>query len=260
LGGGSDQIVTVYDLIPLREEGLLRSMRPDHRWAYGRYLRQIKSAQRVIAISRTTADDVVGRLGVSPDRVDVVYPVVAAPGRRERQPSHDPIFLLLGALDPHKRPELAVRALARFRDRHGAGHLRVIGPAYGEQLEPVRREINRLGVGAHVTCEGRVGDLELEAAFATATALITTSRIEGFGLPPVEALIRGVPVIAVETDAARETIGGYARLVSDEPEAIADAMGQLEPVDVAVSERLAARFSTAAATRALHGIYAKVLD
>jgi glycosyltransferase involved in cell wall biosynthesis len=96
--------------------------------------------------------------------------------------------------------------------------------------------------------------------YASAAALLWTSRHEGFGLPPVEAAIRGVPVIAVETRAAVETLGGIATIVPPDSDAIAGAM--VDPVvpTAQALEVLVGRFSPASVAQSLAHCYGKVLD
>ena len=111
-----------------------------------------------------------------------------------------------------------------------------------------------------MSLEGRVSDDALDAAFATATALLSTSRIEGFGLPGVEAVLRSVPVIAVDTAAARETVGSAAILVPSDAGAIAEAMAAPALLPDADRKIMAARFTRQAAAVALWAAYEQVLD
>jgi glycosyltransferase involved in cell wall biosynthesis len=259
------QVVTAYDLIPLREPGMLGSWQPHHRHAYRLYLDQLKRADVIVAISKATAEDLSERLGIPANRISIVYPVVRTPLAATRAsgvglaPGAEPTFLFVGAFDSHKQPELAIAALAEFRKVHAAGRLRFIGPSRSEQQTQLRRQAEGLGAAESVSFEGRVSDDELDAAFATATALVSTSRIEGFGLPGVEAAMRGVPVIAVDTAAARETVGSVAILVPSDAGAIAEAMAAPTPVSEQARAALAARFSSQAAAAALWEAYAQVL-
>ena len=124
-------IATVYDLIPLRDPAVMRRLRPHRRIPYRIYLRNARKAGLVIAISETTALEVEEVLGVPAERVRVVYPAVvqlATPvatkaSRREGEPA----FLFVGVPDPHKRPDLAIDALAAFRRTNHAGRLSFIG-------------------------------------------------------------------------------------------------------------------------------------
>jgi len=252
-------IVTVYDLIPLREPEMLASWRFDYRAGYAAYIRQIKSASRVMAISSATAADVHERLGVEPGLIDVVYPLVEPPSVIHRMVLPTPTFLVVGALDRHKQPDLALEALSRFRAIAGPGRLRFIGPAPSAEVDRLRVVASGLGVGDSVSFEGRVPDDALEEAYAGAAALLSTSRLEGFGLPPVEAILRGVPVIAVDTAAARETLAESAVIVPADADAIAVAMTR--PRQPSPDEALAmrARFSRVEVARSLAQCYERAL-
>ena len=256
---GVRQIVTAYDLIPLHEPGMLDSWQPHHRHAYRVYLDQLRHADAIVAISATTADDVSAQLGIDPARISIVYPLVQAPAVVERAPAAEPTFLFLGALDSHKQPGLAVAALAEFRRVHGAGKLTFIGPSGPESRARLEQLAAAAGVADQVGFLGRVSDDQLDAEFAAATALLCTSRIEGFGLPGVEALLRGVPVIAVDTPAARETVGSAATLVESSAEAIAGAMATPMPVADVTRQALTARFSLRATADSLWAVYERTL-
>jgi glycosyltransferase involved in cell wall biosynthesis len=257
------QVVTAYDLIPLRETEMLASWQPHQRYAYRAYLDQVRRADVVVAISQATADDVSERLGVSPNRIAIVAPVVVPPERPSPQPARDPAgeatFLFVGALDPHKQPDLAVKALARFRADHGAGRLRFIGPSSDSQKAALRDLAATLGIPGFIEFDGRISDGDLDSAYASATALLSTSRIEGFGLPPVEAVLRGVPVISVDIPSARETVGETATLVPSSADAIAAAMAApTSPTPEAIA-RIRDRYSRSSAAGALWAAYSRLL-
>jgi glycosyltransferase involved in cell wall biosynthesis len=253
-------LVTVYDLIPLQEPAMLKSWRPDHQFIYRLYLRQVRQARRVLAISKTTAEGLMERLGIAPDRIDIVYPVIVEPPPGNRVQPSEPTFLVVGALDQHKQPELALQAFARFRANHNEGRLRLIGPADERAVHALRALAARLGINDAMTVEGRISDAQLEAAYRSATALIASSRVEGFGLPAVEAVVRSLPVVAVDMPAARETLGGTATLVPADADAIAEAMATPTQPAAGVVVGVAARFSAASAASALALSYRNLLD
>jgi glycosyltransferase involved in cell wall biosynthesis len=258
-GSAMSSIVTVYDLIPLHERAILQSWRLDHQLIYRWYVRQVKSASRILAISRSTSEDLQERFGIEPDRIDVVYPLMATPGSIRRTEPHEPTFLCVGALDVHKQPELAMRAFGHFHTRFGSGRLRYIGPSDPVQQRRLSDLAARLGITRSVSFEGRVSDEDLETAYGTATALVSTSRIEGFGLPPVEAVLRGVPVVAVRTPAAMETLDGVAAIVPADPEAIAEAMAHpVIPPETAVGA-IRERHSIDSVARSLADSYRRIL-
>lgn len=238
---------------------MMASWRPHDRFIYRRYLKQLTDADFIIAISTATADDLVEHLDITRDRINIVYPVVRAGPPLPRAGASEPTFLCVGALDMHKQPELAVQALASFRRSQGAGRLRFIGPSSPGERADLIRLAEQLDVAAYVRIEGRIPDQDLDAAFASATALLATSRVEGFGLPAVEAVFRGVPVIAVDIAATRETLNGAATLTAADPDAIASAMTAPRSPDAAIIDALRDRFSAKAAGEALWTVYQQAL-
>lgn len=253
--------VTLYDLIPLADPAVWRGIRPHRRAIYRAYLASARSADRVVAISKAAAAEVVYRLGLPADRIDVVYPVVRPPGEASRRlPATEPVFLFVGVPEPHKRPDLAIQALARYRDQTGAGRLRFIGPAAAVHKAHVKRLATDAGVAQFIGLDGSIPEGALEAAYGSAAAILAVSRFEGFGLPPVEAAIRGVPVIAVDTAVARETLGMAASFVPADADALAEAMSRCEPPAPSAVVALADRYSPSAVAGALQRSYEALLD
>jgi glycosyltransferase involved in cell wall biosynthesis len=118
----------------------------------------------------------------------------------------------------------------------------------------------RLGITRSISFEGLLPDEDLETAYRTSSALVWTSRMEGFGLPPVEAVLRGLPVVAVRTPAATETLEGVAAIVPADPDAIAEAMAHpIIPAESAVSA-LRERCSINSVARSLADAYRRILD
>jgi glycosyltransferase involved in cell wall biosynthesis len=259
LPGKIRRIITVYDLIPLREPAVMASWRPHDRFFYRWYLKDILGSDSIVAISMATADDLVSLLGADRNRIHVVYPAVRQGLPVVRTASSEPTFLWVGALEVHKQPELAVRALAAYRAIHRAGRLRFIGPSSASERLTLLNLAQTLGVADYVSLEGRIPDEDLDLAFASAAALLATSRVEGFGLPAVEAVLRGIPVIAVQTAAALETLTGAATFTSSDPDAIAAAMISPRSPDADVVSVLRDRFSVRAAGEALWPVYEQLL-
>jgi glycosyltransferase involved in cell wall biosynthesis len=177
-----------------------------------------------------------------------------------RRPAREPTFLFVGVPEEHKQPRLAVAALAAYRARHGQGRLRFVGPLFNGHRELLEDAARHHGVADAVQVEGRVPAAELEAAWSGATAQLAESRLEGFGLPPVEAALRGVPVVAHDTPIARETLGDVATFVTPEPEALADAMEQASPPSAATRVRLAEQYSPGTVAAALSRAYDRLLE
>lgn len=251
--------VMAYDLIPL-EVNTDDGARLHRRLIYRAYLRALQKADRVTAISVTTAAAVSERLGIDVGKVDVIYPVVTAPGAGPAwERPEEASFLFIGVPDRHKQPELAIRALAAYRRRHNAGRLRFIGPLAPRHVERLQALIRMERLTGAVTVEGAVDAAALELAYRSATALLAVSRVEGFGLPPVEAALRGVPVIALDTPIARETVDVTARFVPADPDVIAEAMERPDPPSEPARAILAERYSVSAAARSLVASYMSLL-
>lgn len=260
-------LVTLYDLTPMRDPATWDSWRVRHRVVYRAYLRSLRRASVIVAISETAAEDAVCVLGIPRDRIEVVYPVIpAAAGLAahsrpapDPDPGEPPEYLWVGALEAHKQPDLAVRALQRLHAHGHPARLRFVGPSAVPRREELEALATRLGVQDAVTFAGRISDHALEQSYARATAVLTTSRFEGFGLPGVEAAIRGAPVIAVRIPASEEALGGAGQLVDADPDAIAEAMAAPRTPSEADRRALAWRHSPEAVARSLATAYARAV-
>ena len=254
-------IATVYDLIPLRDAAVMHRIRLHRRIPYRIYLRGVRKAGLVIAISETTALEVEEVLGVPPERVRVVYPAVVplATPTAAKPPGRDsePDFLFVGVPAPHKRPDLAIDALAAFRRINHAGRLTFVGFHPGRDRARLVARARTASVADAVVFRDLVSDRQLAELYRSST-LMALSRIEGFGLPPVEALLAGGRVIAAREPIYEEVLGDAACYAAEaSPDAIAEAMliaTQTTP-PIAARRRLETRFSRRATADALLGAY-----
>lgn len=217
-------------------------------------------AARVLTVSEWAKADLVERYGLAPDRVVVtpngVDDDLSPTGPRERRP---PYVLFVGGLQRRKDPVTAVRALARLDPEL---HLVIVGPDRGEGRE-VRRVVDELGLGARVEVLHYVERDRLVELYRGAVALVFPSRYEGFGLPVLEAMACGTPVVAARATSLPEVVGDAGILVDPaDPEALAEGVGRA----VADADRLVAagverasgfRWSVTAARAA--AVYAEVL-
>lgn len=213
------KVVSCHDLIPLVEPRVYRH--PFSRW-WGRYLylltvRPLAQADRVIACSHATAQDVQRHLGVPSEKLQVVYPGVDADffaplpeAERERLReamgfhTEDLVVLHVGSNAPYKNVETVWQVVAYLRE---GGH-RVRWVKVGEPLPPRwRREIGRLGMAECVREEPQVGEERLLQLYQVSDVLLFPSWREGFGLPVLEALACGTPAVIAETPALREWAG-----------------------------------------------------
>ncbi len=168
--------------------------------------RAARSAQRVICVSGYTAADVVRRYGVDEARVRVIPNAPSLPIGDEPVPNDGPYLLAVGDLRPKKNLMRLVQAFRVLR-REGLEHRLVLaGLDSGAEAERVREAAD----GEPVRLTGYLSDVRLDALMRGADALIHPSLYEGFGLVIVEAMARGVPVVAARATALPETGGAAA--------------------------------------------------
>ena len=234
LWGRFRRVVTVHDLIyarfpdahaGLRDKGM-RVLVPA----------AVRRSQRVIADSHSTRDDLVALLGIAPERVDVV-PLGLGAVQRE-QPLEERelrarlalgerrVVLSLSAKRPHKNLLALIGALARIAPDERP-LLVLPGYATAHELE-LRAHASTLGVAEDVRFHAWVSSAELEGLWAIARAFVFPSLYEGFGLPVLEAMARGVPVACSNASSLPEVAGDAALLFDPRDEAaIATAISRL---------------------------------
>jgi glycosyltransferase involved in cell wall biosynthesis len=170
--------------------------------------------------------------------------------------------LFVGVPDLHKRPDLAVAGFARFRAAHHDGRLTFVGYQPEAIRQWLRDESEALEVARAVEFADRVDDGTLADMHASGVVL-SLSRHEGFGLPPVEALLTGGQTVAVPGAIYDEVLGDAGvRAESDHPDAIAQAMllaCETRP-NSATLERLRTRYSPRAARVALTAVCDEALE
>ena len=220
LWGRFRRVVTVHDLIyarfpeahsGIRDKGM-RLLVPA----------AARRSDRVIAISESTRNDLVDLLGIDPRRIDVIPNGLGAVRRSE--PLTEPevrrrfglgerrVVLSLSAKRPHKNLELLIDALAQIpRERRPL----LVLPGYPTPYEArLRERVAAAGLQHDVLLLGWIGGSELEGLWEVAEAFVFPSLYEGFGLPVLEAMARGVPV-AVSNASSLPEVAGDAALLFD---------------------------------------------
>jgi len=244
---GCPRVTTCHDLIPLRFPDRYLHALDGYRPGRERLdFRRYHSAEHVIAVSETTANDLTTLLGVPSSKITVVYngvdlqrwssePVHGDAEVRERYGLSESSYVLcVGAADWRKNHDRMLAALAEVRRRMPDSPV-VLGWAaqldLATQLE-LKRSAFEHGVGSAFRFLGYVSDQELAALYRGALAQLFVSRAEGFGYPVVEAMACGCPVITSDRSSLAEVAGDAAvQLEPENSSAIADAILQLAQND-----------------------------
>ena len=179
------------------------------------------------------------------------------PATLARWQGDGPLVLAVGQLLPHKRPDLVVEAVARLRaGRFPSARLALVGHARLPALvDGLHRQLAAAGLGRDALV-GVVDDAQLAALYARADVFVSASEHEGLGIPPLEALAAGVPVVARGAGALPEVLGDAAVLV--DPDAGAAGLGGALAQLLAEPERRASL--AAAASGVLAGLDPDRLD
>ena len=258
-------VVTCFDLIPACfPEYLSGAGRAPEALAYRHFLRRLRQARLVLAPSHETADDLRRLARVDPGRIRVI-PLAAPPSPPPvGAPPPGPYVLVTGAIEPHKNAALAVEAIGRAAP---GVRLLMAGPWSARRAQRLRERAERAGARERVAWLGLVDGGRLAALRAGAAAVLVPSRKEGFGLPVLEAMRAGVPVLASDTPALREVGGAAARyLPSDDPSAWAAAIDALAGDAAerarwgALGRARAAEFSWGATARAVVDAYREAAE
>jgi alpha-1,3-rhamnosyl/mannosyltransferase len=221
---GVPTVLTVYDLIPiLFPEQSSRRARLMARWANHLALR---AARTVLAISEATRRDYIHHLGVQPDKI-VTVPLAAdfgsqgagvrsqGSGVSDHAPRTTQYILYLGSNKPHKNLVRLVEAwgIVATRFPHSAARL-VIAGAWDPRYPEARQRVEALGLVDEVAFLGPVAEADLPALYRGARLFVFPSLYEGFGLPVLEAMACGTPVICSNTSSLPEVAGDAALLVA----------------------------------------------
>jgi glycosyltransferase involved in cell wall biosynthesis len=267
---GIPSVVTFADLIAERQPELFPVF---DRWSYRwRYRWSARHANAIVAISARTRDDLVELYGIDPARITIIPPVRDPAFAEAVGPSHrasvlakyslpDNFVLSVGTLEPRKNH----RVLLQAADDRALPPLVLVGRD-GGSLNALRASVADRHLEDRVRILTGVASADLPAIVQAAAVFLYPSRIEGFGMPIVEALSAGVPVLAASGGHLDEAGGpGSAYLSPDDPAAWAAAIaGVLGNADRAESMRVAGRahaqrFDGRVLAAQLEGVYDAVL-
>ena len=208
------------------------------RWSYRwRYRWSARHADAIVAISAQTRDDLVECYGIDAARITVVPPArdaafgIMAPNTeralvRAKYALPSEFVLSVGTLEPRKNHDVLLRSLANIRPAQ-APPLVLVGRD-GGSMSALEATIRRLGLGERVVVRTDVSTPDLPALMQCASLFLYPSRVEGFGMPIVEALSAGVPVVATRGGCLVEAGGPGSRYVGgDDVDGWATAITEL---------------------------------
>jgi glycosyltransferase involved in cell wall biosynthesis len=275
-------VVTVLDIIPylIRDRPDLRPFgHPLDAMFYRLALAGLRRADALIAISEYTRRTLIDTLHVPPERVhtvplavdhEVFKPVAVGADfdRRYGLPGEGQVVLYVGSDDPRKDLRSLLRAFALARARRPGAALVLAGP---RQFPGARESLvalaAELGIADQVRFLGAVPDHDLARLYCRSDVLVLPSLYEGFGLPPLEAMACGTPVICASTSSLPEVVGDAGRLVPpSRPDELADGIVDLlsdQAKRAELSDRgraRAAAFTWRRVAAATHAVYRTVVS
>ncbi|MCB1057776.1 MAG: glycosyltransferase family 4 protein [Acidobacteria bacterium] len=236
-------VVTIHDIIHLLYPEYLPS-RFAFFYAQQMIRRSLTRGDRIVAVSQNTKTDLMEYFGVGGRKIQVIYNGVDD-AFRERLPAEDlertlknlglprSYLLFVGNPKPHKNLDNVLKAYAKaLRLNDFEAPLVFVGDRGGREFK-IRQRAEQLGIANRLLLLGHVAQEALPAVYQGATLFLYPTLYEGFGLPVVEAMASGVPVITSDNSALKEVAEGYAHLVNPldvdaMAEAIAHCMGDEE--------------------------------
>ena len=230
-------VTTVHDIIPL----MLSEYRGSAwmRMYTALATQGVTRSAELVAVSDHTRDDLIDVLGINAQRISTIYEAVdpiyqpqsaaAIQAVRDKYTLLQPFFYYIGGFDARKNLPLLLRAFGRVHRRYPQSIQLVIGgqrPQHSSTLYPALDQIILdEDLASSVVFTGRVSSAENAALYAGAEAFVWPSRYEGFGLPPLEAMASGAPVLAANSSSIPEIVGtGGMLLPPNDTEAWAMSM------------------------------------
>ena len=229
----SPVVVTLHDLSFYLYPELFRPFQRNYLRKFTRLT--VRRAAGVIAVSESTRTDAIRILGVPPERITVIHngvddemrplPADQVSAFRRRRSLPEKMILFLGTLEPRKNIVTLLEAFALLRREGNLAHQLVVAGGRGWYYEEIEIAVQRLGLQDLVIFPGYVDQKELPLWYNAAELFVYPSIYEGFGLPPLESMACGTPVVAANTSSLPEVVGDAGILVNPlDSGALAEAM------------------------------------
>ncbi len=225
-GANFRSVITVHDLAFLLYPNFLT---PQAARYYGQIDRAVRRADHIIAVSQSTKEDLIRLLGAPERKITVIYeaanPIYRPVDREEawnKAKEHYPnlpeqFFLFVGTLEPRKNIPALLKAYKLLQDDYKTDQTKlVLAGRQGWLFDEIFRLVQDLHLEPHTVFLGRVPTDVLLYLYNSAIALVHPAHYEGFGLPALEAMACGTPVITTNVSSLPEVVGDAAILVSPE--------------------------------------------
>lgn len=217
-------VVTIHDLILLDDPSSAKAttLGPIRyaikRFGYHRVLhRAVEKSKTIVAVSEATKVSILSHFKVNADKIEMIHEGVTPlhhsitpPLHHSTTPVTPPYFLYVGSAYPHKNLESLLHAFAFFTDAYPDAKLVLVGKN-DKFYDDLQKEVKEIGIpDGRVVFTGFVPDDQLASLYENASLYIYPSRFEGFGLPPLEAMLHGTPVASSSRGPLPEVLGDAA--------------------------------------------------
>jgi glycosyltransferase involved in cell wall biosynthesis len=212
-------VITVHDIAYIRFPNLLNKSRQ----VYKKYIlySSIKKADVIIADSHSTRRDIVEFFNVDEKKIKVVHlgvesrfrPISSVEDYRTKNNLPSKMILNIGTLEPRKNMVALIRAFKRLQERGFKDYVLAIAGERGWLYKKIFKEVSSSGMEQSIRILGVIRDEELPLLYNCADLFVYPSLYEGFGLPPLEAMACGVPIITSNTSSLPEVVGNAGIMV-----------------------------------------------
>lgn len=227
-------VTTVHDIAFVHFPEYVRGL--TNRYYHHFFPRYFGRAQRMVAVSEYTRQDVVRHYGVPEEKIllgcngcrEVFRPLEEKEKKalRQKWTQGHPYFCYVGSIHPRKNVANLLRAFERFKQRSGLPHRLVLAGRMGWHEGETERAYRGNRFREHILLTGYQEEKELARILASSEGLAYPSRFEGFGVPLLEAMHSEVPILTSRASSLPEVAGEAALLV--EPESVEDIAGGLQ--------------------------------
>jgi glycosyltransferase involved in cell wall biosynthesis len=202
-------------------------------WLYFSWKRCVKTATKIIAISEFVKDDIISTFGVKKDKVITIYnpidtleePVDFNVLGEKYNIKPKGYFYTVSSLLPHKNTETLIKLMVKIKNNNDNIPNKLVISGIGDCNE-LKNSLAKYNVQENVIFTGFISDKERNALYKNCYAFLFPSIFEGFGMPPVEAMMFGVPVITTKCTSIPEVTQGRAIYV-DDPYDVNDWMNKI---------------------------------